>query len=292
MEWVNFRHLYSFWMVAKLGGFKKASEAIFVSQSTVSEQVSSLEDYLGDPLFERTTRSLHLTHAGKKLFSYADEIFQKSREINRVIRDGEGDSEPTQLNIGIVGGVSRNLIYRHFSSFLEQNKRVHFDVVNGSFLEHVRRCQNFELDLIITSEVPRGKDLSDLNARVIETSKQAIVGRKKVINKIIKERALTQKIPAYCYTYPTGDSLQEKLNNKFSHTFEFVLDTDDVSLLRFFANSNEGVAVMPEIGVYEDLMRGDLEKISIRFVEDVKFYAVYNRRGIHKDEIEGIIKNF
>lgn len=291
MEWVNFRHLYSFWMVAKLGGFKKASEAIFVSQSTVSEQVASLEDYLGEFLFERTTRSLHMTEAGKRLFSYADDIFQKSREINRVIRDGEGGSEPILLNIGIVGGVSRNLIYRHFSAFFEHERSVHFDVVNGSFEEHLHRCQHFELDLIITSDIPRGKDLSDLNARIIETSRQAIVGRKKVINKIIKERGLGKKIPAYCYTYPTGDSLQEKLNSKFAHTFEFVLDTDDISLLRFFANSNEGVAIMPEIGVYEDLMKGELEKIPIRFVEDVKFYAVYNKRSTHKEEIEKIIKN-
>ncbi|MCR9206168.1 MAG: LysR family transcriptional regulator, partial [Halobacteriovoraceae bacterium] len=151
MEWINFRHLYSFWMVQKSGGFNAASKKMFVSQSTVSEQVVQLEDYLEEPLFERTTRVLKLTQAGDQLFQMAEEIFNKSREINRIIRDKEGGAAPLKFRIGIVGGVSRNLLFRLFKEFLDSQDEAELEVVNGDIDELVKQCHDFELDFLITT---------------------------------------------------------------------------------------------------------------------------------------------
>ena len=48
---------------------------------------------------------------------------------------------------------------------------------------------------------------------------------------------------------------------RFSQKFDFKIHTDDISLLRFFANSNDGVDIVPEIGVKEDLEMGNIEKV-------------------------------
>lgn len=292
MEWINFRHLYSFWMVKRLGGFQKASQEMLVSQSTVSEQVSQLEDYLQEKLFERTTRKLALTEAGIKLFRYADDIFQKSREINRVVRDGEGGREPVTLRAGIAGGVSRNLLYRLFHKFMQEREEVRLEVINGDFYELLRMSSNFELDFIISPQLPHGTNVMNFKTKLIQKSPLCIAGRKKMINKLSQGKLPKGPIDAFLFSYPYRESdLNKTLDKLFDHPFNIKLETDDISLLRFFANSDQGIAILPEIGVYEDFQSGQIEILNVPFVEEVHFYALYSEKVIHLKDVEDLLKS-
>ena len=50
--------------VQETGSFSAAGRAIGLAPSSVSRQISALEEQLGTRLFNRTTRKLHLTEAG------------------------------------------------------------------------------------------------------------------------------------------------------------------------------------------------------------------------------------
>lgn len=63
--------LKTFLEVAKRKHFGEASEALFVSQSTVSARVKTLEDNLGVDLFVRERGNIHLTPAGEALITHA-----------------------------------------------------------------------------------------------------------------------------------------------------------------------------------------------------------------------------
>lgn len=292
MEWINFRHLYSFWMVKRLGGFQKASQEMLVSQSTVSEQVSQLEDYLQEKLFERTTRKLALTEAGIRLFKYADDIFQKSREINRVIRDGEGGREPVVLRVGIAGGVSRNLLYRLFNNFMKEREEVRLEVINGDFDDLIRMSSNFELDFLISPQLPHGADVMNFKTKLIQKSPLCIAGRRKLIDRLSKGKLPNRPIDTYLFSYPYRDiDLTKTLYKTFDHRFNIKLESDDISLLRFFANSEDGIAILPEIGVNEDFQKGQIEILNVPFVEEVHFYAVYSEKVIHLKEVEDLLRS-
>lgn len=60
-----------FCAVAELKSFSRAAEALFVSQPTVTSHISALEKRLGVKLFDRTTRKVTLTPAGKLLYRHA-----------------------------------------------------------------------------------------------------------------------------------------------------------------------------------------------------------------------------
>jgi LysR family transcriptional activator of nhaA len=81
MKWLNYNHLYYFWMVARHGGVVRASEELMVSQPTVSNQLKELQAALGRRLFEREGRGLRLTEAGRVAFNYANEIFSLGQEL-------------------------------------------------------------------------------------------------------------------------------------------------------------------------------------------------------------------
>ncbi|TXH36765.1 MAG: transcriptional regulator GcvA [Rhodospirillaceae bacterium] len=59
----------------RLLSFTRAAAELNVTQAAVSHQIRSLEDQLGQPLFERTTRRLVLTAAGERLLPAASAAF-------------------------------------------------------------------------------------------------------------------------------------------------------------------------------------------------------------------------
>ena len=72
---LNYQHLYYFWIVARAPSLTAAARKLQISPSTVSTQIRALEERLGQPLFERKSRSLNLTERGKVALAYADDIF-------------------------------------------------------------------------------------------------------------------------------------------------------------------------------------------------------------------------
>ena len=66
-----------FLAVAETRSFRAASERLGVTRSAVSQAFQRLEDRLGVALAQRTTRSLHLTEAGKQLFAAAHPALEK-----------------------------------------------------------------------------------------------------------------------------------------------------------------------------------------------------------------------
>lgn len=68
---ISTRQLQAFVAIARLGSFTRASDEIFVTQAGLSLMLKDLEMQVGARLFDRTTRSVHLTSAGEALLPTA-----------------------------------------------------------------------------------------------------------------------------------------------------------------------------------------------------------------------------
>lgn len=71
---ITLRHLRAFVAVAQMGGFSPAANRLHLSQPALSMLVRGLEEDLGLLLFERTTRSVKLTDAGRGFFPLAERL--------------------------------------------------------------------------------------------------------------------------------------------------------------------------------------------------------------------------
>ncbi len=84
MDWDKLRIFHA---VAEAGSFTHAGEALNLSQSAVSRQISALEESLHVPLFHRHARGLILTEQGELLHRTAREMFAKLSMTTARIRE-------------------------------------------------------------------------------------------------------------------------------------------------------------------------------------------------------------
>src|SRR5258708_3421557 len=90
--------LVTFSTVARLGGITRAADELNTVQSNVPQRVKPLEAEIGTALFERHSRGMTLTGAGRRLLPYAQRMAALSREAVLAARD---DGEPKgPLSIG------------------------------------------------------------------------------------------------------------------------------------------------------------------------------------------------
>lgn len=94
-----------FHAVAEAGSFTRAGEALNLSQSAVSRQVSALEESLQVPLFHRHARGLMLTEQGEILFKTVREILAKLNMAEaRIIESRERPEGPLKITTTVAFG--------------------------------------------------------------------------------------------------------------------------------------------------------------------------------------------
>ena len=71
---MNLSNIETFVAVVKFMNFSKAADSLFVSQSTVTSRIKSLEDELNIQLFAREGKSISLTAVGERFFEHAVKI--------------------------------------------------------------------------------------------------------------------------------------------------------------------------------------------------------------------------
>ena len=68
---MTIRHLKIFLAVAETGKMSEAAARLYISQPTVSQAIRELEEHYGTHLFERLSKKLYITPAGKELYAGA-----------------------------------------------------------------------------------------------------------------------------------------------------------------------------------------------------------------------------
>lgn len=96
MEIDQLKHLVA---VAELGNFTLAAKQVALSQSALSRSIAKLEEEVAQPLFERQSRGVALTDAGKLLFPKAKQILNLIADAKSEIGD---DGQTGRIRIGAI----------------------------------------------------------------------------------------------------------------------------------------------------------------------------------------------
>ncbi|WP_435256622.1 LysR substrate-binding domain-containing protein [Thioclava sp. FR2] len=109
MNNLSMKHLRYFEALARLGHFGRAAEVCSISQPALSMQIKELEDLIGAPLVERTTRQIRLTGLGEEFAERAREIIRSVDELSDLARASQ---HPLlgRLRIGVIPTIAPYLL--------------------------------------------------------------------------------------------------------------------------------------------------------------------------------------
>ena len=148
MATINFKHLRYFWAVAKSGSIARASAQLHVTPQSISSQLAELEEALGTGLFHRVGRGLEMTDIGRRIVSYAEEIFGLEDELLAVVRD-QGSRTALPFRIGIADSVPKSLTYRVVEPALHMEEAVRLFCREGRLASLLADLSVRRLDMVI-----------------------------------------------------------------------------------------------------------------------------------------------
>jgi LysR family transcriptional activator of nhaA len=169
MEWLNYHHLLYFWVVAREGGLVPAGKVLRLSHPTLSAQIHSLEDQLGEKLFTKVGRKLALTEMGGVVYRYAEEIFTLGREMVDTVK-GRATGKPLRLAVGVADVVPKLVVRRLLQPALGLAEPVRLVCREAPHEELLADLALHTLDIVISdAPVPAGSSIRAFHHLLGET---------------------------------------------------------------------------------------------------------------------------
>lgn len=152
---MTIRHLTIFIEVADCGKMSLAAKNLYISQPSVSQAISQIENSYGIKLFERLSKKLYITKSGTQLLSYARHIVSLYNEMEENIKN----TSNTLLKIGGTVTVGTCVMSDIINRFNVKYPTIHTQVVinNTSIIES--KILNNGLDIGLVEGKTKSKDI-------------------------------------------------------------------------------------------------------------------------------------
>ncbi|MCW8332846.1 DNA-binding transcriptional regulator OxyR [Vibrio paucivorans] len=145
----DFEYLVS---LAEHKHFRKAAEACFVSQPTLSGQIRKLEDELGTTLLERSSRRVLFTDSGLQLVEQAKRILGEVKTFKDMASQQTG-AMSGPMHIGFIPTVGPYLLPRIVPSLKEQFPELELYLHEAQTHQLVRQLEEGKLDCLVLASV-------------------------------------------------------------------------------------------------------------------------------------------
>lgn len=144
---MEIRQLRYFVRMAQTLNFSEAARSLYVSQSTLSQQIKSLEDELGTVLFQRDSHSVSITEGGEMLLPLAIQTLQDSEACKAQMNDLK-ELLTGELNIGVTYSFS-HILTETVKNFVREYPGVKLNIFYRNMAELMEVLRHREVDLVL-----------------------------------------------------------------------------------------------------------------------------------------------
>lgn len=289
MGWLNYHHLLYFWTVARTGSITKASAELRLAPPTISAQIHSLEDTLGEKLFSRSGRNLVLTEMGRMVFRYAEEIFSLGRELLDAVKD-RPTGRPLRLVVGVADVLPKLIAFRLLEPALHLREPVRIICREDKPERLLAELAVHELDVVL-SDAPMAPGVSvRAFSHLLGETAVTFFGVPKVAARF--RRRFPRSLDGAPLLLPSYDTAIRRDLDQWFDSQEIrpavVGEFDDYALLRVFAEA--GVGIFPAPSVVEQQIRRQygLERIGRAQGVRARYYAISVERKLKHPAVAAI----
>jgi len=293
---MDIRKMTYFLASAECGSFTKAAEKCYISQTTMSQQIQSMERELGFKLFDRSDYRPKLTPSGesfyfsiKKIVDAYKQAVNSAKLLNNVNKE--------KLKIGISGPIEKKRLPPVIKQFLQVHPHIDIEIEEDSFSQLAKKLEDQSLDIIF--------GLSNDIDYIDHFSYESLFNSKLIVITSINH-------PWLQYSEVNGNDLKtEKLivfSRKYSLEYylavvescrkdgfepEIAKEVDSYDELLLLVSINKGVAIVSEEAMQEI---ADVHKIRLKETHHKSEYCVAkntnNTKSIIDSFIDSTVKEF
>jgi DNA-binding transcriptional LysR family regulator len=251
-----------FLAVAREGRFSRAAEKLYRTQSAVSQSIRKLEEELGEPLFDRSSREGVLTDAGRTLQQYAEQLLNLRNDAQEAL------AELRELQKGKLAIAANEFTALYLLPVLAEFRRLHPMIkitVQRSLGSHIPDdLLRHNVEMGVLSYDPQEPRLRSIVVYLDELTFVVPPNHPLASEKEISIRQLGAEVfVAHIVSSPYREKVIETFRH---HKTPLHMDVELPTLqaiTRFVAMGN-GVALVPQISVENELARGELVRIPVR----------------------------
>ena len=275
MEWFNYHHLLYFWTVVRVGSIARASDQLRLTPATVSAQLKSLEQSLGEKLFRKAGRHLVPTETGKLVFRYADEIFSLGQEMLGTLK-GRPEGRLARLTIGVADVMPKLVAYRLIEPALRLTDVYRIICREGTNEELLPALALHDIDVALTdAPIDPALNVKAFNHLLGECG-MILFGTAKLADPY--RRGFPKSLDNAPFLLPTRNTTARR---SLDHWFDaeniqpkIVAECEDSALLTVFGQRGLGVFFAPSIVAAEVQRQYDVKMIGRVDELRERFYAI------------------
>ena len=267
-----------FLAVAREGRFSRAAEKLFRTQSAVSQTIRKLEEELGEPLFDRSSREGVLTDAGSVLREYAEKLVNLRTDAREAL------TELREVQRGKLVIAANEFTALYLLPVLGEFRRLHPMIkitvlrslgsrIGDQVLRHAAEFGVLSYDPqepLLSSVVVYSDEL----AFVVPPSHPLARAGEISIKQLGAETFVAHNVPS-----PYRDKVIDSFR-KYKTPLHMDVELPTLQAIKRFVAMGNGVAFVPHISAESELADGELVRIRVRELDfSRKLRLVYRKKA-------------
>lgn len=147
MKDINFELYKIFYFTALHLSFTKASEHLFVTQSSVSQSIKQLEEKIGAQLFFRHKKKIQLTQEGLTLFAHVEQAYKHLKIAERKLEH----HNIGEINIGASDTICKYFLLPYLKDFHKSYPMIKINITNQPSRATIKMIQEGLIDFGIVA---------------------------------------------------------------------------------------------------------------------------------------------
>ena len=248
---MELRQIRYFLKVAELLNFSEASKELFITQSTLSQQIRQLENEFDTILFERNSHEVSLTEAGKQFMRYArkvmidvDDCTQKMDDLKNMLTG--------ELNIGVTFTFSP-LLTETVLEFMKLYPHVRLNVFYKTMSELMDMLQRREVDFVLAFKPTDRND--KIESHVLFNNHLSVVVSEQ--HSLAKRKSLTlDDLAPYDAAMPARglqarNSFDDMIHSENSK-LKIRVELNDVSILLKLIKQSKLITILADATIHDE----------------------------------------
>ena len=284
-EWLNYHHLFYFWMAAKSGTISAAAEQLHLARPTVTSQIRELEKSFGQKLFRKQGRGL-----GQQIFQYAEEIFSVGQELREFVKTGHSGSRK-RFRVGIPDVVPKLIAFELLKPALRTPHRPRTEAYDGNPQQLLADLAMHKLDLVLSDSPAPGTLDGKVYSHKLGECGRSVLATQSLVKRY--HRGFPGSLSGAPMLLPTEHTSVRRLLDRWMEARDIfpkiVAEFEDIELLKVFGQAGEGLFLVPT-AIESNVMKQYGVRLVGRIEEVLdRFYAIAVEKRVQHEAVLSVM---